>query len=74
MTIPAICPPVRPFLRLLLAEAVEVAEAEEVDEVEVNKGCIDDVATMGSTTPSQRDVVFEKTQHESVELGELAAQ
>jgi len=37
-------------------------------------GANSDEATMGSVTPVHREVVFEKTQHESVAFGELAPQ
>jgi len=78
MTMPAIAPPESPFLFRLVGEDVEdgdlVAVEEVADEVEVKRGCIDEVATMGRTTLSQRFVVFEKTQQESVAFGELAAQ
>ena len=78
MTIPAIAPLERPFRFRLVGEAVEdgdlVAVEDVADEVEVKRGCIDEVATMGRTTLSQRFVVLEKTQQESVALGELAAQ
>jgi hypothetical protein len=40
----------------------------------VIKGSNEAVATTGRVTPSHLLVVFENTQHESVELGELAAQ
>jgi hypothetical protein len=78
MTMPAIAPPENPFRFRLAVEAVGdadfVAVEDVADEVEVKRGCIDEVATMGSTTLSQRFVVFEKTQQESVAFGELAAQ
>lgn len=51
-----------------------VAVEEVADEVDVKRGCMDEVATIGKTTLSQRVVVFEKTQQESVAFGELAAQ
>lgn len=72
---PAIAPPLRPRLALVVGALLFVAvlEADEVDE-EVNRGCMVDVATTGSTTPAQRVSVSEKTQHESVEFGELEAQ
>lgn len=73
-TMPAISPPVRPRLRLVVAAVLEVAEEEGEEVEEVNNGSIVDVATTGSTTPSHLVSVSEKTQHESVELGELAAQ
>lgn len=51
-----------------------VAVEDVADEVDVKRGCMEEVATMGKTTLSQRVVVLEKTQQESVALGELAAQ
>lgn len=76
ITIPAICPPESPFLFCVLGG--EVDELVAVDgvavEVEVKRGCIVEVATIGRTTLSQRDVVLEYTQQESVAFGELAAQ
>lgn len=76
---PAIAPPESPFLFRLVGAAVEeegglVAVEDVAVEVEVKRGCIDDVATIGRTTLSQRFVVLEKTQQESVAFGELAAQ
>jgi len=75
---PAIAPPESPFRFRLVGEAVEegdlVAVEDVADEVEVKRGCMDEVATMGRTTLSQRFVVLEKTQQESVAFGELAAQ
>jgi hypothetical protein len=78
MTMPAIAPPESPFPFRLVGEAVEdgdlVAVEDVADEVEVKRGCIDEVATIGKTTLLQRFVVLEKTQQESVAFGELAAQ
>lgn len=71
---PATWPPVRPLLRLDAAVGLIVDEevGEGVDDV--NNGCMLDVAITGSTTPLHLVSVSEKTQQESVELGELAAQ
>lgn len=75
---PAIAPPESPFRFRLVGEAAEegdlVAVEDVADEVEVKRGCMDEVATMGRTTLSHRFVVLEKTQQESVAFGELAAQ
>lgn len=72
---PAIAPPLRPLLLFVVAAVLVVAvlEGEDVDE-EVNKGCIEEVATTGKTTFAHRVSLSEKTQHESVEFGELEAQ
>jgi len=71
---PAIWPPLRPLL--VPAAAVDVLVAE--DELPVVKvvtiACNDDDAITGSATPTHLSVVSEKTQHESVEFGELAPQ
>lgn len=59
---------------LVLVElAVAEVVGEEVAEL-VKRGCMVDVAMTGRTTPSQRVVLLEKTQQESVAFGELAAQ
>ncbi|KAK4940126.1 hypothetical protein LTR66_014942 [Elasticomyces elasticus] len=81
---PAICPPVRPGLVILFAPPAAPVEAAPVavavvdlvaEEVElVNSGARLEVAATGRTTLLQRVSVLEKTQHESVEFGELAAQ
>lgn len=74
-TIPAIWPPLRP------GRAAEVdglagddapGAAVICDVIVI--GCRADEATIGRLTFLQIDVAFEKTQHESVALGELAAQ
>lgn len=74
---PAICPPVRPLLDPLAAPpapapAVDVPDAVPVIVIVI--GLRAEVATIGSATLLQREVVFEKTQHESVLLGELDEQ
>lgn len=78
ITIPAIAPPESPFLLFVFGDAVEegdlVAVEDGPDEDDVKRGCMDEVATIGRTTLSHRDVVLEKMQQESVAFGELAAQ
>jgi len=78
ITMPAIAPPESPFRFCVVGDDVEdgdlVAVEDVADEVDVKRGCMDEVATMGKTTFSQRVVVLEKTQQESVAFGELAAQ
>ena len=77
---PAICPPVSPRVVAAAAAAVVAAPllvADALDDavrVLVTIGCNAEDAITGKTTPVHRVVVFEKTQHESVALGELAAQ
>lgn len=75
---PAIAPPESPFRFRLVGADVEEGDLVAVEdvavEVEVKRGCMDEVATIGRTTLSQRFVVLEKTQQESVAFGELAAQ
>lgn len=76
-TIPANWPPERPECLPLFVVVnpvlVGVEDAVPVDEL-VNKGFMLDVATTGSTTFAHFVSVSEKTQHESVEFGELAEQ
>lgn len=72
MTIPAICPPDRPWCGPFVS-AAPIAE-ELLPSVGVgNKGGIEDVS-VGRTTPVQRLVTLEAAQQESVALGELVAQ
>ena len=72
---PAIWPPVRPWC-LRAAAAGPVGEV--VDDVVLVKVILirfsDADATIGNETPLHIEVELEKTQHESVEFGELAAQ
>ena len=77
-TIPAICPPVRPRRVLVPAATMPVLNGEDVPVpvgvAVIVTGCSDEDATIGRLTPTHRVVVFEKTQQESVALGELAPQ
>ncbi len=72
ITIPAICPRDKPPEEPVAASAVLDAEgtAEEVDDG--NNGGTENIG--GTVTPSHRVLTSEVTQHESVALGELAAQ
>jgi hypothetical protein len=70
MTMPAIAPPLSPPLPCPAAPAVALGVLELVV---VGKMLPRDVV-MGNLTFEHLDSVFEFTQHESVELGELAAQ
>jgi hypothetical protein len=74
MTIPAMAPPLRPLLLPADAAPAPAVAAPVAVVVKVVMGCREAEATTGRTTPSQRLVVLEKTQQESVALGELAAQ
>lgn len=60
---PAIAPPESPFRFCVIGDDVEdgdvVAVEVVADDVDVKRGCIDEVATMGKTTLSQRVVVLE---------------
>lgn len=58
----------------MTGKPLPVAEEVGDDVDEVNRGCMLEVATTGSTTLAHRVSVSENTQHESVELGELAEQ
>jgi hypothetical protein len=69
---PAIAPPDNPLLCPALGRALEVEFADPVL-VAFGKMLPRDVVT-GNFTSVQRVSVCEKTQHESVEFGELAAQ
>lgn len=72
-TIPAIWPPLSPLFVAAAAVGVLVPDAPPVVMV-VTIGCNDDDAITGSATSAHLSVVLEKTQHESVALGELAPQ
>ena len=72
---PAIWPPVKPRLAaaaVVAGSLVGLLSSLVVKVVTI--GDNDDDATTGSTTPSHRCSVSEKTQHESVALGELDEQ
>lgn len=71
---PAICPPLSPSLLLPLDAPLVVAPGVAVAETVSVTGASDSAAITGSWTPSHRSSVLEKTQQESVELGELAEQ
>lgn len=72
MTMPAICPPDRPWCGSFVS-ATPIAE-ELLPSVGVgNRGGIVDVS-VGKTTPVQRLVTLEAAQQESVAFGELDAQ
>lgn len=76
-TIPAIWPPDKPGTWPALVVAPDEVELDGVAEevlVLVKSGCSDEVAVIARTTPEHRISVLEKTQHESVAFGELAAQ
>jgi len=77
-TIPAIWPPVNPrrvaATDALLWEGVVVPLMVEVPVTVIVTGWSAEDAMMGSTTSLHREVVFEKTQQESVAFGELAEQ
>jgi len=76
ITIPAIAPPDSPLLFPAFefpADDEDFDVGVEVAIIEDNGGSVD-VAATGRTTPEHIFVVFEKTQHESVALGELAEQ
>ena len=79
MTIPAIAPPVKPWWDFdAAAAALEVAATDVpvgvVVIVSVTTSQRTDEAKIGKVTPLHRLSEPENTQHESVELGELAAQ
>jgi hypothetical protein len=71
-TMPAIAPPDNPplFPAAGAALAVELGAPEPVEFVNILPMAV----VTGSLTPAQRVSVFENTQQESVEFGELAAQ
>lgn len=74
MTIPAIWPPVRPRW---VPEPEDAASVGLAVPLAVNVVTIcdrDDDAITGRATLSQRSSVLEKTQHESVALGEVEEQ
>jgi hypothetical protein len=55
-------------------ELVDDAVSLIVEVIVIVTGSSDEEATIGKVTSVQRFVVLEKTQHESVAFGELAAQ